>query len=358
MKILFACNSIGLGHATRSMPLIQALVEKKHEVHILSHFRGLAYLKEYFKTKIKGYYDVPDYSIEKIFNKEKFSVLNMMIKTPTLISDFNREHKEFMKLQRKEAFDKVVTDSRYGIYCPDADCFLLAHHIKFSLDFNPYITERFTEGFYYTMQNRFKNLLIPDFEEDGGVGGGLCHDFRYLSKEKIKYLGITSMIKKMDIKEDIDYFISISGPEPQRTIFEKKIMQGVHRLNGKVVITLGRPEVTEVKHRGNITIYGCFNPKKQQEYMNRAKMIISRSGYTTLMELAELGKNALLVPTKGQPEQEYLSKYLMDKGIWYSVDQDKLNLDKDIPKAEKYTGYNKPYSTCESVRRFIKIIGA
>ncbi|MCF7861519.1 hypothetical protein K9M79_04715 [Candidatus Woesearchaeota archaeon] len=356
MKILYACNSIGLGHATRSMPLIESLIEKKHEVHILSHFRSLAYLKDYFKKNVKKYYDVPDYSIEKIFNKEKFSVLNMMIKTPTLITDFKREHKEFLKIHREENFDRVVTDSRYGIYGPGADCFLFAHHIKFSLEFSPYITERFTEGFYYTMQNRFKNILIPDFEEDGGVGGGLCHDFRYLSKEKVKYLGITSMIRKEKVKEDIDYFISISGPEPQRTIFENKIMKGVHRLKGKVVITLGKPEITEVKRRGNLTIYGCFDRKKQQEHMNRAKMVISRSGYTTLMELAELGKNALLVPTKGQPEQEYLSKYLMEKGIWYSVDQDHLDIPVDVEKAKHYKGYKKPYSTKESVKRFLKIV--
>jgi hypothetical protein len=56
------------------------------------------------------------------------------------------------------------------------------------------------------------------------------------------------------------------------------------------------------------------------------------------MDLAAFGKKALLVPTPGQPEQEYLAKRLKKNGTFYSVTQNKLDIKNDIPKALTYKG--------------------
>ena len=182
---------------------------------------------------------------------------------------------------------------------------------------------------------------------------------RYVNKNKIKYIGILSHIKKIKSKKDVDYFISISGPEPQRTIFEKKIISQVTNLNGDIIITGGNPEkkFKQPKIQKNIHFYSFLNSKQQEKIMNRSKFIISRSGYTTIMELVELNKkNVLLIPTPGQTEQEYLADYYEEKKYFHHIHQNKLNLKEDVEEVKNFKGFNPPWKTKESIKKFIKII--
>jgi len=65
--------------------------------------------------------------------------------------------------------------------------------------------------------------------------------------------------------------------------------------------------------------------------------VISRSGYTTIMDLAVLEKKAYFIPTPGQNEQEYLAKRLTKLGIVPSCKQADFKLEK-LGDIEKYTG--------------------
>ncbi len=57
-------------------------------------------------------------------------------------------------------------------------------------------------------------------------------------------------------------------------------------------------------------------------------MVISRSGYTTLMDLSNTSHKAILCPTPGQYEQEYLAAHVQDKGFANYSEQSSFNLDK------------------------------
>ena len=156
--------------------------------------------------------------------------------------------------------------------------------------------------------------------------------------------------------EDVDVFISISGPEPSRTQFEKIVLDQVSSLkDGRIVVTLGQPEVKEVRKLGeNITVYGYLDRKGQAEMMNRAKLVVCRSGYTTVMELAELAKKALMIPTPGQTEQEYLGRYYAERGYYHCVSQYELNLAKDIEKARALSGARCASRTQDNVEKLYK----
>ncbi|MFH0875946.1 MAG: glycosyltransferase family protein [archaeon] len=356
MKILFAVNSVGLGHATRCVPLIEGLIEKKNEVTILSSFRALQFLKEEFGSKVTSYFDVKDYAtIPELFAKGKFTINEFIVKSPKLMKDFLKEQRQFNKISKKFKYDRIISDSRFGIYTKGVPTFMLAHHIKLGIDFNAKLSETVTELFYYTMRHRYKNIIIPDFKNNG-IGGELCHNFRFFSGDYIKFIGMTSMVKKLNVPEDVDYFFSVSGPEPQRTVFEKKVLAAVPKIKGNIVITLGKPETKKYVKKGNVEIYDCLNREKQTEYLNRAKLVITRSGYTTLMDLAELGKKALLIPTEAQPEQEYLSEYHMKMKTWYSVELKNLELTKDLKIAQAYDGYKAEHFTKKSVQNFLRIV--
>ncbi|MBM4019864.1 MAG: hypothetical protein FJ288_16340, partial [Planctomycetes bacterium] len=144
--------------------------------------------------------------------------------------------------------------------------------------------------------------------------------------------------------------------EPQRTLLEEIVLRQVDRVEApRVVITLGKPEVREVRRLGGrITIHGFLDRAGQQEMMNRAGMVVCRSGYTTVMELAELGKKALFIPTPGQTEQEYLARYYEEHGFFHSVDQYELDLPADLEKARRMPGLPFTADTQANVERLYR----
>jgi hypothetical protein len=329
----------------------------RNKIFILSNYRALDFLKGTYGDKVEEYITLPDYSFQHtVFTAKSVSVNRFMMYLPLYLKEFADEHIKFQKISSEHNFDLIITDTRFGIYSSRTPSYLLCHHIKIPLSGFLKSSEMITEFAFYAFRSKFKKLLIPDFEEDS-LAGEYTHNFKYLRKEDIEYLGILSMIEKAKVKEDIDYFFSVSGPEPQRTVFEKIVLDEVKSLKDKkIVIGLGKPEKRTVKKVGNVIIYGFLDKDAQTEMMNRSKLIITRSGYTTLMDLAQLGKRALLIPTKGQPEQEYLAEYHLKQGNFYCKQLEHLNLSKDLEIASRFPGFKARHKTEESVRKFMELI--
>jgi len=351
MKILFGICSIGLGHATRELPIIKKLLEKGHEIHIVTSGRSLIVLKKELKNSCT-FYDVPDYKLP--FGKKKFKTTMVPLYVPTGMRQIYKEHLFVKKTHEKEKFDRIISDNRFGIYMEDVPSYFISHQLSFIV---PKIFAYIAEFLNYLLQRKFKYCVVPDFEKNS-LTGAISHDLKVFPKKFVKYIGILSSAKKENITQDIDYFISISGPEPQRTIFQHKILSQLKDLDGKIVVTLGKPETQEkiYSKQGSTTVYNYLSRKDQEKMMNRAKFVICRSGYTTMMELVELGKKALLVPTPGQIEQVYLSNFHNQKKTFFSVPEKKLHLARDVAKAKSYDGFKTKEKTNESVEKFLKLI--
>jgi uncharacterized protein (TIGR00661 family) len=350
MKILFGVFDWGLGHATRGIPLIAELL-KNSQVHIISTGWALKVLKSYFQDKCE-YYDVP--SIYPPYTKTPFFKLKFTLFAPLIIKSlrYARSKSAGIIAQR---FDRVISDCRYDVYDRPDNSYLINHQLRFHA---PLGTQRFLEKWLASRTNNYRYIVVPDFEEEN-LSGKLSHNLRYINKDKIKYIGILSHLKKTDAEEDIEYFISLSGPEPQRTVFEKKILSRLSHLKGKIVIAGGNPDGRSRSLPANVEYHTFLNTKQQEDIMNRASFIIARSGYTTVMELAELNKTkVLLVPTPGQPEQEYLADYYEKKKYFHHVSQYRLKPERDSKKAARFKGFNAPWRTKESVRRFVEVINA
>ena len=174
-----------------------------------------------------------------------------------------------------------------------------------------------------------------------------------MARERVFYSGILSGTRQLACTRDLDYLIVISGPEPQRSFLEKVILSKIGDLDGSGVVLLGSPQRPKAAtRRGNWICVSYVSTEEKAELMNRARCVICRSGYTTLMELAELEKDrALLIPTPGQTEQEYLSWYYKEKGWYHSQDQGHLDLLDDVEKTHKYHGFPAMPKTTENVHR-------
>ncbi|MBN2589888.1 MAG: hypothetical protein JXA96_08490 [Sedimentisphaerales bacterium] len=348
MKILFGIFDWGLGHATRDIPLITELL-KSNEVHILSTGRAIKLVHRYFGDKCQ-YYDIP--SIYMPYTKTPFFKTKFAVTLPLMVHTLRKARKESKKII-DEGFDKVISDCRYDVYDRLDNSYLINHQLRFE---TPIGTERLVERWLNLRMSKYKYIIIPDFDEPN-LSGKLSHNLRYKCKDKAKYIGILSHVKRQNVPEDIDYFISLSGPEPQRSILYKKIMLQLDQLKGKIVIAGGNPDSTETDSHDDIQVFSFLNSQQQEEMMNRAKFIISRSGYTTVMELAELNKkNVLFIPTPGQSEQEYLANYYEEKEYFHHLSQYKFKLKEAIGHSNNFKGFTPAWTTVQSVQNFMNVI--
>jgi len=355
-RILFALHDWGLGHAARSLVLIRPLIERGDRVTILmAPSAGMRLLKAELGDSCEYY---PYRDIPKPFSRfPPMFYIRMSLSMPLVWARFKLEHRLTERLVRERGFDRVVSDSRFGVWSSAVPSYCILHSLRQIIPGRPRALERLVEWGQRGLTRGFAKVLIPDAEADGGLSGDLGH-YPELDwgEGRLQYLGPGGGVGHMDLPEDIDYFFSVSGIEPQRSLLEKRVLAALPHLKGRIVVTLGKPEAAGEKYEQHgAEIHGYLDRRAQAEMINRARVTVTRSGYTTLMELAELGKRALFVPTPGQSEQEYLARYHHAKGHVYSTTQRRLDLEKDLPKAEATSGIPQ-LSTAGSVRRFLEII--
>ncbi len=355
MKVLFAVSSWGLGHATRDLILIKALISAGHAVTVLSTDRAMKLLRGELGDAC-DFVDLPDIPKPLGHTAPSFYV-KMALAMPMVFRTFWMEHRFVEGLCRSRGLDRVVSDSRYGVWSAHVPSYHMMHTLHQISPFRIRYFEYVAEAIQQRLLSGARKVLIPD-QEQNGLAGDLCHDLMVFRRDQVEYLGILSSVQRMPAEQDVDYFITVSGVEPQRSLLEKKVLRQARDLKGRIVITLGRPDLPyRVVDDGRIAVHSYLGRKGQAEMLNRARIVVSRSGYTTLMELAEIGKNALVIPAVGQSEQEYLAELHERRGELHGVTQGRLNLARDLADAEGYPGLCCLTPTAEAVKRFLRIIG-
>lgn len=350
IKVLVSPFDWGLGHATRDIPVIKELLRRGCDVEIANCGRPKIFLEKEF-PELK-HITLPPYPIPYTSNKSFSGTI--LLRLPFLLHHIYKERKNAEKLIEKRKYDLIISDNRFEICHPKVPSFLITHQIKFKFPNQFRSFEILGELFNAYYQKRFSKILVPDFEHDtNNLTADLSRKNFMVDKEKVHYCSPFCNIEKKGVREDIDYFISISGPEPQRTNFEKIILSQVDSLQGNIVINLGKPEQKKIMEKDNVKVYSIMDRETQIDHLNRAKMVISRSGYTTVMEILELGKKALFIPTPGQTEQEYLSEVYQKRNWFYSVKQSKIDLKGDLEKAKKYSGFPFMNDSKENVRKLV-----
>ena len=335
VKILYALCTWGLGHATRSLPVIRAMIREGHEIGIMSSGRTLELLKKELGEEVE-YHDVPDYPAPYSGSRIGF-YLRFGSALPKILKGIKREHEITEKILSKHGYERIVSDNRYGVYSKRVRSYLMTHQLRFIAPRRMKFIEDMAEKFVMKQGKGFERYIVPD-DEEGTLSGELSHNLRYISEKKVLYAGPLSDFERKEISDGIDLLISISGPEPQRSIFERKIMEQMDDLPKNTVITLGKSEEYREYRKGNAVIYTYLPREKREEVMNRAKIVLSRSGYSTIMDLAILGKKAIFVPTPAQTEQEYLAEYHMEKGNYFSQSQENLEIGGALRESRWYKG--------------------
>ena len=355
-RVLYGVYHWGLGHATRSLVLIRALIARGDQVTILMQPGSGMQLLQLELGDAVEYYPFRDTPAPFSRYPAVFYV-RMSLSMPWVLAGYKREQWLTERLVAERHFDCVVSDSRIGVWSRAVPSYVIFHSIHQIIPGRVRWMEHLVEWGQRNLLKNYTKVLIPDVEENGGLSGDLGH-YPYFDwgNGRLTYIGPLSEVSRPEVPQDLDYFFSVSGIEPQRSLFAKCVLTALPRLHGRMVVTLGDPaRAGEVRQIGEATVYGYLDRARQAEMLNRARVVITRSGYTTLMELAELGKRALFVPTPGQSEQEYLARFHHRLGHVYSTTQKKLDIVRDLSRAEATTGLPRT-SSADSARRFLEIL--
>jgi UDP-N-acetylglucosamine transferase subunit ALG13 len=355
-RVLFAVHDWGLGHATRCLVLIRALIARGDAVTVLmAPSPGLRLLQAELGQDCE-FYSFPDIP-KPLGRSPPLFYIAMSASMPRVWARFKHEHRLTERLVAERGFERVVSDTRLGVWSRVVPSYCIFHSLRQIIPGRPRALEQLVEWGQRGLLKGYCKILIPDAADNGGLSGDLGHDPTLdWGRDRLVYLGPLSGIERTTAPEDIDYFFSLSGIEPQRGLLEQKVLAALPRLPGRIVVARGQPDAAGQKQAiGGAQVYGYLDRGAQTEMFNRARVVIARSGYTTLMECAELGKRALFVPTPGQSEQEYLATFHRERGHVWSNTQRRLDLGRDLEKAGIATGV--PHmATADSVRRFLAVI--
>lgn len=332
-RILIAPLDWGLGHATRCIPIIRYILETGNHPIIAASGRPLTLLKAEFP-------DVETHEFEGYnitYPEGTGMAWKMFRSTPHILKRIKEEEQELKTLVSNLKLDAVISDNRFGLHTDLVPCVYMTHQVM--------IKAPFFETTLYRMHmkymRKFTHVWIPDREEDG-LSGDLSHKFPIPWNGR--FVGSLSRFQSLQVERITDVLILISGPEPQRTRFEKLVLEQAKRFDGSVVAVVGRPGDDFDRQEGQLRIISHLDAQHLQEEISKAKLVVSRSGYSTIMDLAAMGKQAVFVPTPGQTEQEYLAEKYQKEGVHMMMTQGRFNLQQAWDKRTDFSGFSQQQS--------------
>lgn len=336
-KILVAPLNWGLGHVTRCMPIIDELRQQGAEVCLASDGRALLLLQKEYPNLTT--FELPAYNIRYGTGN---MVANIAPQMPKILHAMWQEKQVLDKIIHENDIHAVISDNRFGCYSQRIPSVFVTHQINLKVPALLGIGT-FAKWNNRRLIKRYHECWIPDFEGENNLAGSLAHGYVL---PKAHYVGALSRMRKFDIKKRYDLIAVLSGPEPQRTFFEEKIIQQVSQLPYHTLIVKGKTDGTNsieklTTQKGNIETVAYLTKQALNEAILASDVIITRSGYSTIMDLATLAKRqVILVPTPGQTEQEYLAERFYNKNIFLQQAQEELDIKSAIAQLKGFKGLN------------------
>ena len=259
--------------------------------------------------------------------------MKMLWDSPKILKAIRKEKKETKRLVKELRIDAIISDNRLGVCYKKVPSVFITHQLNVLTGSTTWMTTKLHKNII----KRFDECWVPDSEKQPNLSGKLGH--LKDTNLNLRYIGPLSRFKNINTPKKYDLMVLLSGPEPQRSMLEEKIFDELIGCNYDVLLVKGKVEEEQkiTSLRGNIMIYNYMNSKALERAINESSMILCRSGYTTIMDLAKLDKKAFFIPTPGQFEQEYLAQRLHKKGIAPSCSQDEFTIDK-LSKIKEYSG--------------------
>jgi hypothetical protein len=321
-NILICPLEWGLGHATRMIPLARKLKEMSHNVIIGSGEEHLSL----FRTELPGISYISFPGFKPGYSRVLPQYIYLLFKIPVLLYHVFIEHWKLSRVITENNIDIIISDNRFGLWSRKITSVYVTHMPLIPFPKQVKFLEYIGVFLHRQIIKKYSLCFIPDLPGDLNLTGRLSHGIRL--PDNVRYIGILSKFiaagqsLNMDPVKFQHNTVILSGPEPQREILKQKLVTLLINKEPRTVFFEGKPiKGGEIERKGNITFYSHLPAFRMKEIIESSDCIISRSGYTTIMELVSLNCTALIIPTPGQTEQEYLAYYLSEKKWFYTIPQ-------------------------------------
>ena len=337
-KVLIAPLDWGLGHATRCIPVITALLELGYHVTIATEGAHEIILREAFPNltflRLKGY------GI-RYSKKASGFAFKMLVQIPRILYNIFREFWWLHTTNRHQQFDLIISDNRLGFFHLKTPSVFITHQLNLQTPFR--WATNLLQWMQYTWFKLFYTMVwVPDMQGEQSLAGILGNPI-WKPSVPVWYMNCLSRLKEYashlaNEQQPKDVFIGIlSGPEPQRSIFQEILWVEGNQLQQPFKLVAG---TADQAHNHADSAKGSIVPHlggpDLVKAIENATYIISRGGYTSLMELIPLNKPLILVPTPGQTEQIYLAKRWQEKGWAIAYNQSEFHLETALKEAGKF----------------------
>lgn len=328
-KTILACPlEWGLGHTVRLVPFIRDAIREGHQVILASDGPSLDLLRHRFPDLF--WIRMPFYPVRYASDGQFFRKL--VPQFPGILRAIRNNHRQVHRMVQEFGINEIICDHRYGLTHKDVHSIFITNQLwlKAPNGWN------WAEGFIYRLHcfalRKFSEILIADYPGKPNLSGIQTHP-PHLPRNT-RYIGPVSRFRDVvperpENAVPFEVLALVSGPEPQRTLFENLLLERFRKNGTPAVILRGLPpqvpdEDPAVRQDGAVLLINHAHDAHILWYILQAREIICRPGNSTLSDLTYLGKTALLVPTPGQTEQEYVAGHLQNQGLFSICTQEEL----------------------------------
>lgn len=311
MKIFISPLDWGLGHAARLIPIIKKLIDNGDDIIIAGDGNSFLLIKKYFHNNVRF---IPFYSIHFKYSKKGINIFDYFILAFQIFWQTIYEHHKLRKLIKIYKIDLIISDNRYGLHNKNITSYFITHQLNIILPKSLFFANRLINYYLKYSFKKFNKILIPDYQDfNQCLSGNLSHS-TISNNLPIIYIGPLSRFTNIELpiyEKQYDILLLISAPSSYCTKIAKTI-NNIAQLNVSLSFAMISPYYYN-SNCANLTFYTSPDDLLWISIIAKAKNIISTAGYSTIMDLIAIKTSAILVPVKGQTEQEYLADYLDGK---------------------------------------------
>ena len=289
-----------MGHATRCVPLIRRLTADNTVILGTTPATEPVLREEFPELKMIG---IEPYRIR--YSKSLPLLLKLFSDAPRIVAVIKKEQEQLKAIVKEHGVDLIISDNRLGLYHGQVESIYMTHQLKIKAGIWSAAANRIHRHY----MQKFSRVWVPDFEDRGLALAGELSENPGLSH--VEYIGPLSRLDAQVIPGGhIDYLVLLSGVEPQRSLLEDELRGVFRQTKKKVVLVRGSNTTATSAFPEHIRVINLADAALVAQLIADAETIVCRSGYSSLMDLHHLRKKQLvLIPTPGQPEQEYLARH-------------------------------------------------
>jgi UDP-N-acetylglucosamine transferase subunit ALG13 len=324
--ILVAPLDWGLGHTTRCIPIIRHLLAQGHRVLVAGNDTQHGLLS----AVLSGFEWLPLRGYEVRYARSSHAFMpRLLAQVPRIRRRIAGEHAWLQQQVAGGKIDAVISDNRYGLYSAEVPCIIMTHQLQVLSGMGA-LADQVVRQLHYKFLEKFEACWIVDKPADG-LSGKLAHPGQ-LPEMACHYIGLLSGCAGGATEQAATanpyLLVLLSGTEPQRSILQSLLWQQCLEYKEPVVFVAGSTQADIPDDiPSHIRFVQRVAGKELQQLIAGASLVLCRSGYSSVMDLAALQKPAVLIPTPGQTEQEYLARHLQEQGLFPTAAQSNFVLE-------------------------------